>query len=376
MGMSKSRAARVEQPVWYGRLQPLLGAVRAGGQADQQAVLSGAHRDRVHDEVVHEVTCACSSRGNLRLAPLPAAGGARARVLTGPFAEMPGAAAAARLLLRREGGDRVIGQMFAVVPKAGLDTVLPPSNWCSNRAWSVWSMCSTSLPGSTRRRCPESVPTTLQVKAPVADAVATTACVPRRLIMRELGAERKPCVYMARPAPGAELSANGGDVGLQARWLIERLLEAESTDRAMRIGPATRCHRPLPVHRDLAGFDFERSCRVERKTHQHCPIRRFTDQAHNVVFIGGPGTAHPSGNGAGVLRDYASWPAECALLDSRSGQCAEQECTAGKTGRLALSPRSTDLDRHPDELGYPSSQTPAGALLFQCCLQALTNTAA
>jgi hypothetical protein len=46
----------------------------------------------------------------------------------------------------------------------------------------------------------------------------------------------------------------------------------------------------FPVHRDLAGFDFERSC-VERKLITELADLGFADEAHNVVFIGGPDPA-------------------------------------------------------------------------------------
>lgn len=73
--------------------------------------------------------------------------------------------------------------------------------------------------------------------------------------MRELGAELKALRLYGMASTWAELSANGGDVGLQsARWLIERLLEAESTDRAMRSVRYQMSAARFPVHRDLAGF--------------------------------------------------------------------------------------------------------------------------
>lgn len=44
-----------------------------------------------------------------------------------------------------------------------------------------------------------------------------------------------------------------------------------------------------PVHRDLAGFDFEVSP-VDRKLVTTLATTAFTDGAHNVVQVGGPGT--------------------------------------------------------------------------------------
>ena len=57
-----------------------------------------------------------------------------------------------------------------------------------------------------------------------------------------------------------ELVAHGPSSGLDtSRWLIEHLLQAEHTDRAMRSIRYQMHVAKFPVHRDLAGFDFEQS---------------------------------------------------------------------------------------------------------------------
>jgi DNA replication protein DnaC len=48
-----------------------------------------------------------------------------------------------------------------------------------------------------------------------------------------------------------------------SRWLIEHLLQSEHTDRAMRSISYQMHAARFPVHRDLAGFDFEQS-KVDR----------------------------------------------------------------------------------------------------------------
>ena len=45
----------------------------------------------------------------------------------------------------------------------------------------------------------------------------------------------------------------------------------------------------FPVHRDMAGFDFEVTA-VDRKLVSTLATTAFTDDAHNVVLVGGPGT--------------------------------------------------------------------------------------
>jgi DNA replication protein DnaC len=45
----------------------------------------------------------------------------------------------------------------------------------------------------------------------------------------------------------------------------------------------------FPVHRDLAGFDFEVSP-VDCKLVSTLATTAFTEDAHNAVLVGGPGT--------------------------------------------------------------------------------------
>ncbi|TXH79128.1 IS21 family transposase [Thauera aminoaromatica] len=88
-----------------------------------------------------------------------------------PFAEMPEPLVRLqRLLLRREGGDRVMSQMLAVVPKAGLDTVLVAVELVLESGVVSVEHVLNVIARLNQAPLPESVPTTLQVKeAPVAD---------------------------------------------------------------------------------------------------------------------------------------------------------------------------------------------------------------
>ena len=88
----------------------------------------------------------------------------------------------------------------------------------------------------------------------------------------------------------ADLVEHGGNAGIESsRWLIEHLLQAEGVDRAMRSVSHQMKAAKFPVHRDLAGFDFEVSP-VDRKLVTTLATTAFTDGAHNVVLVGGPGT--------------------------------------------------------------------------------------
>ena len=73
----------------------------------------------------------------------------------------------------------------------------------------------------------------------------------------------------------------------RSRWLVEQMLRAETTDRAMRSVSHQMHAAKFPVHRDLAGFDFEVSP-VDRKLVMQLAETAFTEAAHNVVLVGGP----------------------------------------------------------------------------------------
>jgi len=182
--------------------------------------------------------------------------------------------------------------------------------------------------------------------------------------MREIGAELKAMKLYGMASAWAELAAMDNDPGIQSsRWLIERLLEAETTDRAMRSIRYQMSSARFPIHRDLAGFNFEQSC-VDRKLIGELSDLSFTDDAHNVVLVGGPGTGKSHlaiALGVSGITRHARRVRFFSPVDLVNA--LEREKAAGKAGRLALLLRNVDLVIL-DELGYlPFSQS-GGALLF------------
>ena len=155
-----------------------------------------------------------------------------------------------------------------------------------------------------------------------------------------------------------------GETGVAtSKWLLEHLLQAEHTDRAMRsISHQMKAAR-FPIHRDLAGFDFSLS-KVDESLVKQLATLDFTDTAQNVVLIGGPGTGktHLSTalGVAGVtlqskrVRFYSTVDLVNAL---------EQEKAQNKAGRIAQSLLRTDLVIL-GELGYLPFSQAGGALLF------------
>ena len=76
--------------------------------------------------------------------------------------------------------------------------------------------------------------------------------------MREVAAELKALRLYGMVNAWEEIIAQGKQTAVESsRWLIEHLLEAEQTDRVMRSISYQMHAAKFPMHRDLAGFDFE-----------------------------------------------------------------------------------------------------------------------
>jgi hypothetical protein len=182
-----------------------------------------------------------------------------------PFADMPEPLQRLRgLLLKREGGDRIMAKVLAAVPKAGLEAVLvavelvlESGNPSAEHVENVLNRLKRPRPGAVETALPSS-------RGPAG----------RHRPLRPPAPGGEPCVTSppnSRPAPvrhgrrlGRVLPPRGGGASLQtSRWLIEHLLQAEHTDRGMRSVRYQMHAARFPVHRDLAGFDFEQS-KVDR----------------------------------------------------------------------------------------------------------------
>ena len=108
--------------------------------------------------------------------------------------------------------------------------------------------------------------------------------------MRDVTVEFKGLRLHGMAAAWVDLVEQGSSAGLDSsRWLVEHLLKAKKTDHAMRSMSHQMHSAKFPVHRDLAGFDFEGSP-VDRKLIHTLGELAFTEPAQNVVLVGGPGT--------------------------------------------------------------------------------------
>ena len=181
---------------------------------------------------------------------------------------------------------------------------------------------------------------------------------------RDIGVELKGLRLHGMANAWADLMEQGGSGELaSSRWLLEHLLQAEEVNRHMRsIAHQTKAAR-FPLHRDLAGFDFEVS-QVDKALIHKLADLSFTQDTQNVVFIGGPGTGKThlaTALGISGLTHHGKKVRFYSTVDLVNA--LEQEKTQGKAGRIALSLMRMDLVVL-DELGYLPFSQAGGALLF------------
>ncbi|HEX8968625.1 MAG TPA: IS21-like element helper ATPase IstB [Chloroflexota bacterium] len=182
--------------------------------------------------------------------------------------------------------------------------------------------------------------------------------------MRDLVAEFKQLRLYGMASAWEELLANRSESGLDtSRWLIEHLLKEEHADRAMRSISYQMHAAKFPMHRDLAGFDFEQS-KVDRNLISQLANLSFTESAQNVVLIGGTGTGKThlaTALGVSGIARHGKRVRFYSTVDLVN--ILEQEKAAGKAGKLAFSLLRMDAVIL-DELGYLPFSQAGGALLF------------
>ena len=182
--------------------------------------------------------------------------------------------------------------------------------------------------------------------------------------MRDVAAELRNLRLHGMAAAWEEIVAQGDSAGLQtSRWLIEHLLQAEHTDRHVRSISYQLHSAKFPVHRDLAGFEFEQS-KVDRSLIMDLATLAFTEQAHNVVFVGGTGTGKSHLATALAVSGITQHGKRVRFYSTADlVNLLEQEKSAGKAGKLAFQLMRMDLVIL-DELGYLPFSQAGGALLF------------
>jgi DNA replication protein DnaC len=181
--------------------------------------------------------------------------------------------------------------------------------------------------------------------------------------MRDVIVELKQLRLHGMAAAWAELLEQGNVDVSPSGWLLEQLLQAENADRAVRSVNHQMNAAKFPVHRDLAGFDFEGST-VDRKLVMQLADMTFTEAAHNLVLVGGPGSGKThlaTAIGVSGIMNHGKRVRFYSTVDLANA--LEQEKAQGRAGRIAASLLRLDLVIL-DELGYLPFSQAGGALLF------------
>lgn len=153
---------------------------------------------------------------------------------------------------------------------------------------------------------------------------------------------------------------------------IRQLLEAEQVERQVRsLRYQLRIAR-FPVHRELNDFQWEESD-VEQARMEMLASADFTEEAHNLILVGGTGTGKTHlATAIGIAAIHQSKRVRFYNVVDLVNRL-EQEKAQGNAGKLARQLLQVDIVIL-DELGYLPFPEAGGALLFHLVSQLYERT--
>ncbi len=169
-----------------------------------------------------------------------------------------------------------------------------------------------------------------------------------------------------------ELLAEGRRQPMQPEAWLDRLIEAEQTDRQVRSLRYQLKAARFPIHRDLTGIDWAETP-LPQAQFQQLATAAFMESAHNLILVGGTGTGKTHfATALGVSAIHQGKRVRFFNAVDLVNQL-EREKQQGKTGNLAKQLVQIDAVIL-DELGYLPFPASGGALLFHLISQLYEKT--
>lgn len=170
----------------------------------------------------------------------------------------------------------------------------------------------------------------------------------------------------------AELLAEGPRQPIRPEVCLDRLIEAEQSDRQVRSLRYQVKAARFPIHRDLTGVDWSETPLPQAQVEQ-LATAAFMESAHNLILVGGTGTGKTHfATALGVAAVHQGKRVRFFNAVDLVNQL-EREKQQGKTGNLAKQLVQIDAVIL-DELGYLPFPVSGGALLFHLISQLYEKT--
>lgn len=170
----------------------------------------------------------------------------------------------------------------------------------------------------------------------------------------------------------SEWMAEGPRQPVQPEAMLDRLIEAEQTDRKVRSLRYQLKAARFPIHRDLTGIDWTETPLPQAQIEQ-LATAAFMENAHNLILVGGTGTGKTHlATALGVAAIHREKRVRFFNAVDLVNQL-DREKQQGRAGNLAK--QLTQIDAVIlDELGYLPFPASGGALLFHLISQLYEKT--